>query len=815
VGAGRRPLALNRGWGERLAGFVERATLPIFIWQAREDDFRLAELNAAAVKLCGAVVENLVGATPEQVWHGPVAARRDLIRAAHSDAPVEREITYVVPATANEHRLNLVYVALAPDLILSYAEDRSEQHAVEERLRATEDRHRALVSALNEGVWLVDTAGNTRFVNLKAARMLGRPIDEVLGGNLLDFVDERDRVVVAAALECPRDTPDGFEATFRHSDGHELLCLLSVSPHSEGDDKPSTLCVLADMTALQHERELRLASERNFRRIVETANEGILTVDRELRATFVNHKLARMLGEPAEDLVGRLATDFVVDRAPAAAVEASLRRDGRPVQAELRLQRSDGARIDVIARLSVLRDEDGKSLGGLLFISDVTQLKREHAELRESRERFAQVFEEAPAGIVFIGAGRLNRGRFLGANHAFRDMLGYSEEELREHDLWSVTHPGDADVERGLARGLFDGDRTTYELDKRYLRADGSVVWARFRASVLRDENGAPLYGLGVAVDISAQKEAGRVAVEAAGLANAVLESTPDAVVEVTAEGVVMGLNGAAVRMFGSERTEILGRHFAEAILPEQLRASLGAALGAWMDEARSGPSSRRMEITAARADGSEFAAELALARVAGSDPLAFTFYIRNLEGHDRPAGARHEADVRFERVFRDSPTPMALVGADDRLLDVNSAFCELVARSPVDLIGRRVSEVLGESGKQRHVTLPNGRTIVVEMTISDLVGDDGEVAYQIFQCTPHGAAVPLEALAAIEPLSYRERQVLGLLAQGLDGPAVAERLGIAPETVRSYAQSARDKLGAKTRTHAVAMALMMGEISL
>jgi DNA-binding CsgD family transcriptional regulator len=56
---------------------------------------------------------------------------------------------------------------------------------------------------------------------------------------------------------------------------------------------------------------------------------------------------------------------------------------------------------------------------------------------------------------------------------------------------------------------------------------------------------------------------------------------------------------------------------------------------------------------------------------------------------------------------------------------------------------------------------------------------------------------------------------VLGLLARGHDGPAIADRLGLAPETVRSYAGSARAKIGAKTRTEAVALALARGEITL
>jgi DNA-binding CsgD family transcriptional regulator len=88
-----------------------------------------------------------------------------------------------------------------------------------------------------------------------------------------------------------------------------------------------------------------------------------------------------------------------------------------------------------------------------------------------------------------------------------------------------------------------------------------------------------------------------------------------------------------------------------------------------------------------------------------------------------------------------------------------------------------------------------------------------GAPSHWLCQCTPKVLS-GVGAVRDTEPLSYRERQVLGLLAQGHDGPAIAERLSLSPETVRSYANSAREKLGAKTRTEAVALALVAGEIS-
>jgi PAS domain S-box-containing protein len=166
------------------------------------------------------------------------------------------------------------------------------------------------------------------------------------------------------------------------------------------------------------------------------------------------------------------------------------------------------------------------------------------------------------------------------------------------------------------------------------------------------------------------------------------------------------------------------------------------------------------------------------------------------------------------------------------RITDVNPAFCKLATREGPALIGRDASEVLAEAGDAheapwragtelpgpqtcaRRVVRPDGQAVPVQLTASLVRDAAGAPSHWLCQCNPKLLA-GVESAPDGEPLSYRERQVLGLLAHGQDGPQIAERLGLSPETVRSYAQSARDKLGAKTRTEAVALALVRGEISL
>jgi PAS domain S-box-containing protein len=459
-------------------------------------------------------------------------------------------------------------------------------------------------------------------------------------------------------------------------------------------------------------------------------------------------------------------------------------------------------------------------------------MKREQVDLRETRERFAQVFEEAPAGMVFIAAGHMVRGRFLGANRAFRELLGYSEEQLLEKDILSVTHPDDVPVESALAHDLFEGQRPAYELDKRFERADGQVVWARFRAHVLRDERGAPVYGLGVAVDISAEKAALGAAADAGARAHALLESTPDAVVEVAADGTVADLNDAALRMLGLDRREAEGSPVADTLVAERLRPRFAEALADWQKAAREERAIEPTETTMTRADGSEFPAAVTITPVAGADPPRLTLYVRNLGVYDRAEAARREAEERFRRLFRDAPAAVVLIDLDGRLTDVNPAFCKLAARTPAELIGRDATDVLRDSGDaheapwqagaerpgplfaNRRVERADGRSTTVQITASLVRDDAGAPVQWICQCTPP-ALTDTVPLPDGEPLSYRERQVLGLLARGHDGPAIADRLGLAPETIRSYAGSAREKMGAKTRTEAVALALARGEITL
>src|SRR6185437_3311050 len=129
-------------------------------------------------------------------------------------------------------------------------------------------------------------------------------------------------------------------------------------------------------------------------------------------------------------------------------------------------------------------------LAHLMASREVNRRKRQESELRLSEERFRRAFDDAPIGMCLVSL----RGRLLKVNHALCALLGYSEGELLQADFQSLTHPQDLGADMKLVGQALGGEIPSYQIEKRYLQRDGSVVYANLSVSLVRDRNHAPLY---------------------------------------------------------------------------------------------------------------------------------------------------------------------------------------------------------------------------------------------------------------------------------------------------------------------------------
>jgi PAS domain S-box-containing protein len=129
-------------------------------------------------------------------------------------------------------------------------------------------------------------------------------------------------------------------------------------------------------------------------------------------------------------------------------------------------------------------------------------LRQREAALRDSEARFRAIFERAAVGIKLADRD----GRIVGSNRALQEMLGYSAEELQGRPFRELSHPDDGALDWKYLQELMAGSRDHYEMEKRFLRKDGRLVWGCLTVSLVRASDGTPRFAVGMVEDITARR---------------------------------------------------------------------------------------------------------------------------------------------------------------------------------------------------------------------------------------------------------------------------------------------------------------------
>lgn len=171
---------------------------------------------------------------------------------------------------------------------------------------------------------------------------------------------------------------------------------------------------------------------------------------------------------------------------------------------EKRYIHKDGHIIWGSLTVSLVRDLEGNPLYAVSLVQDITENKKAEEQLKESEERFRKIFEESPLGMAIIN---LDNQLIIKVNFMLCRMLGYNEKELIGLTIPEITHSEDLENNMELLEKIIRGDIPFFTIEKRYTKKDKKIMWGNLTASIIRDKNESPLYGIGMIADITEQKE--------------------------------------------------------------------------------------------------------------------------------------------------------------------------------------------------------------------------------------------------------------------------------------------------------------------
>jgi diguanylate cyclase (GGDEF)-like protein/PAS domain S-box-containing protein len=289
---------------------------------------------------------------------------------------------------------------------------------------------------------------------------------------------------------------------------------------------------------------------------------------------------------------------------------------------------------------------------------------RSEAVLSASEARFRSIFDLASVGIALVSPG----GAWLSVNEALSKMLGYTRDELQRMTFQQITHPDDQDIDADQVRQRRngDGDLDQLQLEKRYIRKDGSIVWVHLDLSRKLNEAGAIEYIITVIKDISAQKEAecalsalhadleARVAARTRELhereleLRSVIENANDAYIGLDQAGIVTVWNRAAEQTFGYSALEAIGESVDDLIIPDAMVSAHRNSMQRYVTSGVSTVLGKRLELPAVRKDGSALIVEVRISALELHGQQMFSAFLHDISER-KEAEARREYESRHD----------------------------------------------------------------------------------------------------------------------------------------------------------------------
>jgi diguanylate cyclase (GGDEF)-like protein/PAS domain S-box-containing protein len=322
-------------------------------------------------------------------------------------------------------------------------------------------------------------------------------------------------------------------------------------------------------------------------------------------------------------------------------------------------------------------------------------------------------------------------------------VLGHTPEDWasRPDFFLTIVHPDDhARVVAETAHMIATGERL--ESEYRILRRDGSVAWVCDEGVLVRDEAGNPLCVQGYILDITERKEREAALRRSDARTRSMLDAALDAVVSIDRDGAIVEFNPAAERIFGFTREAVIGCTMADVLVPPALRAAHRAGFDRYLATRDGKFAGKRVEVTALRADGSEFPLELSIAAAAVPGEPIFTAYLRDISEQKQ----RERALLESEAIVASSFDAIVGRSSDGVITSWNAAaertfgygaeemlgqFAELLV--PVDSDVVRVVDQRLRRGElveplEAVCVRKDGKRIDVESTVSPIIGPEGDM---------------------------------------------------------------------------------------
>ena len=561
---------------------------------------------------------------------------------------------------------------------------------------------KSLIEYMLDAMLILDWDGTILFANPAAAKLVQLPsVDEGIGRNAMEFIHPDFMESVILDQQLVREGKGGFSSKYKMiTVNGEERWVEGLGQKIPFGDTVANIVTLRDITEKQRIEEVLVENRERTQAIIANMVEGIITINEDGIIELFNPGAERIFRYSAGEVIGKVVSMLMPDpfRSEHDGYLRQYLQTGEKrvidIGREGLGQRKDGTIFPLYLSVGEIHLAQGHRFVGV--VRDITDIKETEAALKESERRFRDlsalqkaildsanysIISTTPDGIIMT----FNKAaqRWLGYTaeevvgklspvilHDHREAATYAEELTRE--LGKPVQPGFEVFVAKARRGIAD------EREWTYVRKDGRPLPILLSVTALRDEAENITGFLGIGSDITERR---KIEDQNAYLAF-IVESSNDAIIGKTLEGVIMSWNAGAEKIYGYTAEEIKGRHIS-VLFPSNHQDEFSMILEKIIKEERID----NYETKRVRKDGKEIYVSLTLSPVKNARGKTVGISTISIDVTERRKS--QEELLKLSRAVEQSPSSVVITDLAGAIEYVNPKFTLLTGYLPEEVVGQ------------------------------------------------------------------------------------------------------------------------------